>query len=238
MVYKIAICDDEAITCSDAEKKCYKIFGEWGRELAVDCFYSGEELLECIFEKQKTYHFLLLDIELFKKNGVYVGKQLREVIGDYKIQIIYFSSKTMYAMELFQVQPLDFLVKPLAVDQLRRAFEKGFKILGSSLECFEIASGHKQFRFPYDQIFYFESEKRVIRMVTKVGEDRFYEKLSHVKEMLPKYFIQIHKSYIINMNHVRLCEYERVVMNNGDIISISRSHRDETRKSFMNRRFG
>ena len=74
-------------------------------------------------------------------------------------------------------------------------------------------------------------------MVTRTGEERFYEKLSSIMEMLPKCFIQIHKSFVINMNHVRLCEYERVTMNNGEVINISRSYQDATRKKFMDRRF-
>ena len=93
--------------------------------MTLDCFFSGEELMGQLHEKQEFYHFLLLDIELIKQNGVEVGKHLRDALGDYKIQIIYFFSKTNYAMELFQVQPLDFLVKPLKEGQLRETFEKG-----------------------------------------------------------------------------------------------------------------
>lgn len=237
MVYRIAICDDESITCIETERMCRRIFEEFAREVEIDCFFSGEELLEQLHEKQEFYHFLLLDIELIKQNGVEVGKHLRDVLGDYKIQIIYFSSKTNYAMELFQVQPLDFLVKPLKEGQLRETFEKGFRILGVTGECFEIATGHRKLRIPYDQILFLESEKRMVRLVTRTGEERFYEKLSSIMEMLPKCFIQIHKSFVINMNHVRLCEYERVTMNNGEVINISRSYQDATRKKFMDRRF-
>ena len=54
-----------------------------------------------------------LDIEIEFMNGVQVGRFIREKLQDDNTLIVYMSSYTKYAMELFEVRPMDFLIKPL-----------------------------------------------------------------------------------------------------------------------------
>ena len=60
---------------------------------------------------------LFLDIELITTDGIQVGKFIREELKNLETTIIYISSKSSYAMQLFQVQPLGFLIKPLEVEK-------------------------------------------------------------------------------------------------------------------------
>lgn len=78
----------------------------------MTAFPSGEALLESLRAGQ-TLFLLILDIELQAQNGVTVGNLLREELGDNATQVLYISAHTQYAMELFDVRPLNFLTKPL-----------------------------------------------------------------------------------------------------------------------------
>lgn len=74
-------------------------------QIDTEVFYSGETLFKTIENKDK-YGLIFLDIQLLQLDGVQVGKQIRERLGNEKISIVYISSKETYAMSLFQVRPL------------------------------------------------------------------------------------------------------------------------------------
>ena len=67
---------------------------------------------------------LFLDIELPKMNGVAVGQYIRETLKNETIQIAYISSKQEYAMELFEMRPINFLVKPLYEKKIENVIDK------------------------------------------------------------------------------------------------------------------
>lgn len=70
-----------------------------------------------------------LDIEIEFMNGVQVGRFIREKLQDDNTLIVYMSSYTKYAMELFEVRPMDFLIKPLNEKKIIKALETGTKLL-------------------------------------------------------------------------------------------------------------
>ena len=116
MNFKIAVCDDEQIICSTMYNKLQNLSKSKSVIFEIDCFTSGEELCDEI--KHTNYDLLFLDIELPKMNGVAVGQYIRETLKNETIQIAYISSKQEYAMELFEMRPINFLVKPLSEKQI------------------------------------------------------------------------------------------------------------------------
>lgn len=63
------------------------------------------------------FDLIILDIELTEINGIAIGKYLREELNNQTTQIVYISSLRDYAMDLFAVRPLHFLIKPLKKDE-------------------------------------------------------------------------------------------------------------------------
>ena len=127
-----------------------------------------------------------------------------EAVDVYKRQV-YISSKESYAMQLFKVQPLDFLIKPVPVEQIKEVLIRSIKQKRSADTYFEYQKGNSVFRVPIKDIAYFMSMDKKIVIVKKDGEEEFYGKLRSIAENLPADFIMIHQSYIINQAFV--CEY-------------------------------
>ncbi len=109
---RIAICDDEIGTCSDLENMILGFANQHALQIETEVFYSEEMLYHALLE-QCLFDLIFLDIQLFQLDGIQVGKQIREQLRNDKIGIVYISSKETYVMRLFQVRPLDFLLKPL-----------------------------------------------------------------------------------------------------------------------------
>jgi len=143
--------------------------------------------------------------------------------------IVYISSKESYAMQLFKVQPLDFLIKPVSAESIKEVLMRSVKQKNSMGIYFEYQKGKSVFRVQIRNIAYFMSMDKKIIIVKKDGKEEFYGKLKSIAETLPTGFLMIHQSYIINQAYVREYSYEMVKMVNGETLNISKPYRKETR---------
>lgn len=230
----IAICDDEVATCVNVEDMLLTLKDKLGRGIGTDVYYSGEGLIKSL-RAGNDYEFIILDIELAELSGVDVGKFIREEIHNFHTQIIYISSKTTYAMQLFSVQPLDFLVKPVSEDKLLSAIKRGLEVIDCSETIFTCKSGKENVLIECRNILYFEGNLRTVTVMCKDEKISFYGKIAECLSKLPANFVRTHNSYIVNMNAVKRCGKDYVIMNNGDELRISRKYSNEFSDKLLDR---
>ena len=232
-VYDIGICDDGEFTCSEIEEMLLQYEKKHMIKFAVHIWNSGEQL--CRYLKNSGgLDLIFLDIELLDLDGIVVGRYIREELEIRDIQIVYISCKGQYAQQLFKMQPMDFLVKPILQKQIDETMELAIKIIDKNNMFFEFQKGGEYYKIPYGDILYFYSAGRKIHIVLKNKEIEFYDKIDTIREKLPEDFILIHKSYIINRNHVRKYTYETAEMSNDKILSISKPNRKDVREHILN----
>ena len=200
--------------------------------LDIQVWQAGEELCKYL-EQGGHLDVLFLDIELIKLTGIEVGYFIRNRMEDRGMQIIYISGHSAYAQKLFKTQPMDFLVKPITVQQIDASLELAIKLIKSNSERFEFQNGRDYYYMPYSEIIYFESNGRKIKIVTMKTEQEFYGVIKDLKKRLPKEFFPIHQSYVINETHVVRYAYDMVEMNNNTILSISKSFRKQVRERLL-----
>lgn len=232
MSYNVAICDDEICTCKILEEEIEKAFRLLGECAEIDVFYSGEKIIQYL-ELGNKYDYVFLDIELYKINGVDVGKYIREEQGNVETQIVFVSSKTSYAMELFAMQPLDFIIKPICESDVKNAIKRGMKYLGKANSFFSFNFKKETKRIPLIDILYFKSELRTVVIRTINGEECFYSRLSSVKDSLPDCFVQVHQSYIVNLLRVKTFRINEIVMVSGECVPISRKYKRSLKTEAM-----
>ena len=233
-MFKIAVCDDIKATCDELKKIILsKAKGTLCENNSVDIFYSGDALISDIRE-ENLYDLIFLDIELGGNiNGVEVGHIIRDEMDDYITQIVYISSKNNYDRQLFDVQPLHFLQKPIDVSKLLNDIKLAIKISGKENKIFEFKNLRNTVKVPYKDILYFESKGREISLVSCKMQYTFYDNIQELSKVLPDFFIYPHRSYLVNYELISCFKYEELIMSNGDIIPISRSKRKEIRKLQM-----
>lgn len=227
-MYRIGICDDDKALCAGLEEQIYRIAKELSVKTDVEVWYSGESILNDL-RNGTQLELIFLDIELVRKDGISVGKFIRDGLEDMQTHIVYISSKQSYAMQLFKTQPLDFLIKPVSNEQLKEVLVRSLKQKRSPDIFFEYQKGSSIRRIPTKDIAYFMSMDKKIRLVTKDSEEEFYGKLKSIPEKLPVDFVMIHQSYIINQLYVSEYSYDSVKMSDGTVLSISKPYRKTTR---------
>lgn len=102
---RMCIYDDDIEFSLLFEKLLYRYAEENDKEIDVEIFQGGENAAFQI--AQNEYDILFLDIDLGDVKGFEIGKQIRDELKNNKIQIVYISGDTSYAMELFKTRPSD-----------------------------------------------------------------------------------------------------------------------------------
>lgn len=226
---RVAICDDFPETVTQVNE--YLVEYQQLRDVKLDIksFYNAEELWEYL--RRNPCDLIILDIELVEMNGVELGHLIRTELKDNIIKIVYISAKNCYDRQLFDVQPLNFLQKPIDKEKLFKMVDLTAELLSSRDRVFVFESKQGTFRMKFNDILYFESFDHYFKIETKSGDYEFKSTLAEIMEQISdSRFIQVHRSYIINYDNTSHIKYEEITMLNGDVIFISRDRRKEVRK--------
>ncbi|NYB75005.1 response regulator transcription factor [Sedimentibacter hydroxybenzoicus DSM 7310] len=216
---RIAVCDDAVEICSEIEN----IILDYDKQLPVDVFYSGETLINYMKDGNR-FDLIFLDIEIGKINGVEVGRFIRDELNDHITKIVYISSKSSYDRQLFDVQPLNFLSKPLDRKKIIQNIKLAATLLEKENKTFSFKIGNEIHRLPIKEIIYFESAGRQIKLISTNEVYHFYGRIDSVAEQLfASRFIVPHRSYIVNYDNIKIIEKDSIKMINGDIIPVSRT---------------
>jgi DNA-binding LytR/AlgR family response regulator len=231
---QIAVCDDDKSICSQLENMIETYLLTNNIRGHIDVFYSAESL-QSFMKQEKSYDILFLDIEMEGMNGVELGHFLRDEMENNQTEIIYISWESSYAMDLFKIRPMDFIIKPLTQDNIYTVLERTFKLLNRNDDYFTYSLKGDIGRVKINDIVYFSSNGRKICVHTINENIEFYGKLDEVMTKVDmNFFWRIHKSCLINYFQSKKFEYTQVMMNDGSKLSISQKYRVDIRNKQKN----
>lgn len=229
----IAICDDDVLICSGLEKILIRYAKRVLIDFEIETYSSGESLYEDL-KKGSYYDLIFLDIELKQESGIEIGKRIREELKLESIQIVYISAYESYALDLFRIHTMDFLIKPLNEERIGEVLDRVIHLLNISGQVFTYKSGRDRKKVLIRDILYFKSNRREIHLVMANGYVDFYGPLEEILANLQEFqFFSCHKSYLVNYNQVKEFKYEALIMSNGDVIPVSQGKRKEVRNLQM-----
>ena len=221
-MYRIAICDDDI----QMRRFLRSSIESAGIACAVEEFSNGAELLR----NYQEYDILFLDIDMPVVNGIEAAKRLRR--KDRKVKIIYVTGYQDYMQRSFDVHPFSFLLKPvrkeMIVKQLREALLYGREEERAATLRLGTTEGMEEIAVP--DLYYLEYQSRKLRLVMKQGECMIRGKISEFSEKLIPYgFASPHKSFVVNLQHVKSIRGYDIFMMNGDRIPLSQKRSAEFR---------
>lgn len=229
---RIAVCDDNYQVCEQLEKYI-ECLGK-GRDIEQDIFTSGIEFDEAL--RENHYDLIFLDVVMRDKNGIELGRVIREELYDDSSLIIYISSYGQtYAMELFQFQPFYFLKKPIDSEAFQHIFYKACEKIEGNAGIFEFKSGRTIYRIPLKDIRYFEGDNRRVRIVV---ENNVYHCYSTIEKLFSKIhmeevgFLRLHKSYAVNLRYVASFSVRNVTLFGGEKFTISAPFKENALRQY------
>ncbi len=226
---RIAICDDEFDVCSALKKVISDYCTNIDIDVEILIFIKGEQL-EKELESKRIFDVIFLDIDLKTTTGIKIGKKIRSLVRNERIKIVYISWNTAHAMDLFDIRPFNFLIKPLDRKKVIAVLNQLLEVINVYKQNFCFNTSGKTYNIPLEEIICFESDNRQIKILTLNGEMEYYGKLKDVLASIDNnVFLQVHRSYVINYNHIQILEYDKITMVNGIIIPISQPKRKVVR---------
>lgn len=219
---KVAICDDDMAIADHMEKSVLEICDRENIPVDTDVFYNGNSLEQNV-EKDIMYDVIYMDIQMENGDGISTAKNIRK--RDKNVLLIYMSGYDKYAMELFQLNVFEFLLKPIDENRFEMCFLKAVRRIGSLQFYFRYQYKKQEFKLPCMDILFFESKVRKIIIHVRGGELReFNGKLSDVEKWaeagkVP--FLRIHQSFLVNYHQISSRTRGEIVLTDGTRLSIS-----------------
>lgn len=215
---RIAICDDEKYMSDQIQELACAFFGRRNREIAIRRFSCGQELLE--YDGQ--IDILFLDIQMKGMDGMETAKRLRA--GKFRGFLIFITVLQEMVFQSFEVQAYDYLVKPIEEARFEKTMERLLASMcsagGSSLL---VQKGYESRIIQKEDIVFCEIIDRKIYLNLASGEVvDYYERIENLETKLDSRFFRCHRSFLINLGHLRGYKNGTAYMDNGREIPVSR----------------
>ena len=224
---KIAICDDEQLFLKAIKRELEQYYRSL--DVVVYPYTSGNEFVDAVAERK--YDMVFLDIEMPGMNGFQTAKVLKERQPD--ITIIFLTSHTELAMEGYEVQAFRFLEKPVKAEKLYAAL-RAYDEMARKERRIRITTDGMDRYLKCQDIFCIKSENVYLQLVT-AGEEFWIrrKKKEFLAELPQDMFVEVHRSYIVNMRHVTGFDGKEIVMADGKRIPVSRANRELFKQEMM-----
>ncbi|EZH74174.1 hypothetical protein ATO12_14995 [Aquimarina atlantica] len=192
----------------------------------VECIRSFRNPIEAlVFLKEHSVDLIFLDINMPQLSGISFIKTLEN-----PPKIILTTAYSEYAVESYEYQVADYLLKPISFERFLKAVLKIKDTIEESVpqevtnDIIYIKSGQQQFKTSIDDILYLQKDGNYINYITKEKNILARQSIKNALDELGKGFIQIHKSTIINVNHILAFDSNSVTIN-GTKLSIGQSYK-------------
>lgn len=225
---RIAIVEDDQ-TCTDL---LVGFLDRYQKEkdvhLEVQCFSDGFSFLDTI---QKTpADIVFMDIGMPNFSGLEAAHAFRRT--DQRASLFFVTNMAKYAINGYEVNALDFLIKPVSYLNFTLKLEKALRIQ-KSMEKKKILlkSDKGMILLSFEDILYVESDGHYMCYHTRDGEYTVRETMQQAESvLLPQRFVRCHKAFIVNLAHVERVEGNSVIVGDKEVL-LGRSKR----KLFMNK---
>lgn len=179
--------------------------------------------------QREQVDLILLDIEMPGMTGLELIKNL----GNPKPIIIFTTSKREYAVEAFELNVADYIIKPITTARFIQAIEKGRQILESKTEEFNLYNEEFVFirdsniirRLKLDDILFAEAMGDYVKLYTAQKFHAIHTTLKSVEDRLPSSkFIRVHRSYIVALSKIDTIQDGALVIN-GKPVPVADAYR-------------
>lgn len=189
------------------------------------------------FMQQNTIDLLFLDIQMPQITGLSLIRALRQ-----RPHIIICTAYREYALEGYELDVVDYLVKPIPFDRFLQAISKVYRLQNKNIPPLPItpklvALNPKPFvyvksekcmvRVLLEEILYVESIKNHVRIISKKDSIITLQKISQMEEKLPaRHFLRVHRSFIVALNKIDKFSATNLTIGSTDI-PIGRFYKNE-----------
>lgn len=195
-------------------------------------FTNGIEAINYIRQNHDLVNLIFLDIEMPEMTGL----ELLNTLG-YQPQVIIISSKDKYALNAFEYDVTDYLLKPIPYARFYKAVTKALsRYQKEKLDSFQqeeifIKKNSTLVRLRYEDILWIEALENYVIFNTYADRYTIHFTMKAIEQKLPVHkFTRVHRSYIVNVSSINYIEDNAIIIKTEDghkSIPIGKSYKDK-----------
>ena len=205
---RVAIVEDDKRNQEDLRSVLERYSAEEHTPLEVDAFSDGVSFLDGF---KSNYDVVFMDVEMPHLNGMDTAKKLRQV--DEMCTLVFVTNMAQYAIGGYAVAAMDYILKPVAYDNVKFRLKRVFSRLRSSEKEVMIRVNGAVRRISVSDIYYVESYAHRVIYHTSGGDHEAWDSISHVEEELADSgFARCNSGYLVNLRYVTAVEGQVAVV--------------------------
>jgi two-component system response regulator AlgR len=196
---RVLVVDDEA----PARHRLVRMLEELGHQVVGEA-PDGERALNAVRECDPEV--VLLDIAMPGMDGMTVAQKMKEMqVGS---AVVFVTAHDEFAVEAFEREALDYLLKPVKKTRLEQALERVARHeTGSAPEPTHVVKhGRGIRRLALSDIWFFKAEDKIVMAFDGLQEHIVDATLKELEQQYGERFIRTHRSYLVNCKHIERLE--------------------------------
>ncbi|HYH16819.1 MAG TPA: LytTR family DNA-binding domain-containing protein [Flavisolibacter sp.] len=191
-------------------------------------FYNALDALHYLNDNNEV-DLIFLDINLPELSGMDLAKSIQP-----HLKIIFTTAHSDFAVKSYEVNTIDYLLKPITYNRFFQAVLKARSITEKEVSLqmehrspshIFVKSGRKIIQVNWEDIFYIEAVREYISIVTASQKVMVYKRMAEFEAIQPEHFKRIHNSFIVNLDKIEKVEDNLVYMH-GRELPVSKSYKD------------
>jgi DNA-binding LytR/AlgR family response regulator len=226
----IAICDDDPQDVKKISGLLLEHFDKNGYTGELFSFSSGEALLKAFAED--SFDAVFLDIYMNGISGMETAKRLREL--DPNFALVFITSSRDHALESFPLRPHYYVTKPIKREDIDNAFARCRSTFIKNARFVEMVSDRAKIKIPVCKLLYVETFGRETVFHTMEGDFTTTAQmlLDDLERELGGSFLRCHRSFIVNMNHIKTIAQQDFRLLDGSLVPMSQRRRTALRDAY------
>lgn len=222
-MYRIAIVEDQLVDVQRFRTALERYAEE--KQIGLPCkhYKSAEIFLE---QYEHQFDIIFMDIRLPGMNGMEAARKLREI--DRTVLLVFLTSLAQYAVEGYEVEAIDYIIKPITYSALRLKMPRLLRRCSTEEQEIIIGSSGQAVKMRPRDLLYVEIFDHHIQYMTQNGVIRAYGTLKEIEDALPVGFFRVNNQTIVNLKYVTNVDGDNVILGERDF-PLSRRRR----KSFL-----
>ena len=167
-----------------------------------------------------------MDVEMPHIDGIELAKKLRQI--DEKVVIIFITNMAQYAIKGYEVNALDYVLKPIHYGRLSALMRKTLNHIEKNQDAeiwLKTAMGNE--KFYGSDLIYIEVRGHLVVYHTLKGDIEAWSSLKEVSEKLPDNFFRCSNKIIVNCKYIKLSGKDFIELTNGLRVTVPRSRQKE-----------
>jgi len=216
---RFAVCDDEPLMSQEIQNHLLSYLKEKNiSDYQVSSFSGGCALLE----SGGSFDVIFLDIQMEQPDGLETARLLRR--QGCRSLLIFVTVLKECVFDAFEVEAYDYLLKPVEAGRFRRTMDRALKRLGQPTEkSIVIQRGTGCEVVLLSEIVYCEVQGRKIYLHRADGTViDYYDRLEELERQVDRRFFKCHRSYLVNLKHLKGCKDNIAYLDDGSKVPVSR----------------